>query len=290
MQLLIVTGMSGSGKSCVMDVMEDIGYYCIDNIPPKLIPRFVDLCRHSESSLNKLAVAVDIRSGDMFTEIFHAWQAMKSQEDVEVKILFIEASDEVLIKRYKETRRKHPLDERFNGNLHQAIKYEWEQLSQLREIADYYIETSNTSANQLKDQIKSIFLDRRSDSLIIKVMSFGFKYGVSTESDLVFDVRCLPNPFYIDELRNHTGCESCVRDYVMSFEQSQELFSKLSDLIDYLIPLYINEGKSQLVIAFGCTGGKHRSITFAELMAKHLTEKEYRVQKYHRDITKDKKL
>ncbi len=290
MQLLIVTGMSGSGKSCVMDVMEDIGYYCIDNIPPKLIPRFVDLCRHSESGLNKLAVAVDIRSGDMFTEIFHAWQAMKSQEDVEVKILFIEASDEVLIKRYKETRRKHPLDERFNGNLHQAIKYEWEQLSQLREIADYYIETSNTSANQLKDQIKSIFLDRRSDSLIIKVMSFGFKYGVSTESDLVFDVRCLPNPFYIDELRNHTGCESCVRDYVMSFEQSQELFSKLSDLIDYLIPLYINEGKSQLVIAFGCTGGKHRSITFAELMAKHLTEKEYRVQKYHRDITKDKKL
>lgn len=290
MQLLIVTGMSGSGKSCVMDVMEDIGYYCIDNIPPKLIPRFVDLCRHSESGLNKLAVAVDIRSGDMFTEIFHAWQSMKNQDDIEVKVLFIEASDEVLIKRYKETRRKHPLDERFNGNLHQAIKYEWEQLSQLREIADYYIETSNTSANQLKDQIKSIFLDRRSDSLIIKVMSFGFKYGVSTESDLVFDVRCLPNPFYINELRNHTGCESCVRDYVMSFEQSQELFRKLTDLIDYLIPLYISEGKSQLVIAFGCTGGKHRSITFAELMAKHLSENEYRVQKYHRDITKDKKI
>lgn len=290
MQLLIVTGMSGSGKSCVMDVMEDIGYYCIDNLPPKLIPRFVDLCRQSESGLSKLAVAVDIRSGDMFTEIFHAWQAMKSQEDVDVKVLFIEASDEVLIKRYKETRRKHPLDERFNGNLHQAIKYEWEQLSQLREIADYYIETSNSSANQLKDQIKSIFLDKRSDSLIIKVMSFGFKYGVSTESDLVFDVRCLPNPFYIDELRNHTGCESCVRDYVMSFEQSQELFRKLTELIDYLIPLYINEGKSQLVIAFGCTGGKHRSITFAELMAKHLSENEYRVQKYHRDITKDKKI
>ncbi len=290
MQLLIVTGMSGSGKSCVMDVMEDIGYYCIDNLPPKLIPRFVDLCRQSESGLSKLAVAVDIRSGDMFTEIFHAWQAMKSQEDVDVRVLFIEASDEVLIKRYKETRRKHPLDERFNGNLHHAIKYEWEQLSQLREIADYYIETSNSSANQLKDQIKSIFLDKRSDSLIIKVMSFGFKYGVSTESDLVFDVRCLPNPFYIDELRNHTGCESCVRDYVMSFEQSQVLFRKLTDLIDYLIPLYINEGKSQLVIAFGCTGGKHRSITFAELMAKHLSENEYRVQKYHRDITKDKKI
>lgn len=290
MQLLIVTGMSGSGKSCVMDVMEDIGYYCIDNIPPKLISRFVNLCRHSENGLNKLAVAVDIRSGDMFTEIFHAWQDLKSEDDIEVKVLFIEASDEVLIKRYKETRRKHPLDERFSGNLHQAIKYEWGQLSQLREIADYYIETSNTSANQLKDQIKSIFLDRRSDSLAIKVMSFGFKYGVSTESDLVFDVRCLPNPFYIEELRNHTGCDSCVRDYVMSFEQSRELFAKLTDLIDYLIPLYINEGKSQLVIAFGCTGGKHRSITFAELMAKHLSENDYRVQKYHRDITKDRKM
>lgn len=290
MQLLIVTGMSGSGKSCVMDVMEDIGYYCIDNIPPKLISRFVDLCRHSETTLNKLAVAVDIRSGDMFAEIFHAWQNMKNETDIDVKVLFIEASSEVLIKRYKETRRKHPLDERFNSNLHQAIRYEREQLSQLREIADYYIETSNITANQLKDQIKSIFLDKISDSLIIKVMSFGFKYGVSTESDLVFDVRCLPNPFYVDELRNHTGLENCVQNYVMSFEQSQTLFEKLSDLIDYLIPLYVHEGKSQLVIAFGCTGGKHRSVTFAELIAIHLSEKDYRVQKYHRDIIKDKKI
>lgn len=290
MQLLIVTGMSGSGKSCVMDVMEDIGYYCIDNIPPKLIPRFVDLCRHSESGLNNIAVAVDIRSGDMFAEIFRSWQSLKDEADLEAKILYIEASDEVLIKRYKETRRKHPLDERFNGNLHQAIKYEWEQLSQLREIADYYIETSNLSANQLKDQVKELFLDRRSDSLTIKVMSFGFKYGVSTESDLIFDVRCLPNPFYIENLRNHTGCDQCVRDYVMSFDQSQKLFEKLKDLIDFLLPLYISEGKSQLVIAFGCTGGKHRSITFAELMSKYLRDKEYKVQKYHRDITKDKKI
>ncbi|MBQ8123001.1 MAG: RNase adaptor protein RapZ, partial [Ruminococcus sp.] len=137
---------------------------------------------------------------------------------------------------------------------------------------------------------KELFLDRRSDSMTIKVMSFGFKYGVSTESDLVFDVRCLPNPYYIDELRSHTGCEACVRDYVMSFEQSQKLLEKLTDLIDYLIPLYVHEGKSQLVIAFGCTGGKHRSITFAELMAKHLSESNFKVQKYHRDITKDKKF
>ena len=290
MKLIIVTGMSGSGKSSVMDVLEDIGYYCIDNIPPTLISRFVDLCRKSESGISKVAVAVDIRTGDMFAEIFHSWQMLKSEEDVDIKVLFIEASDEVLIKRYKETRRKHPLDEKFNGNMHDAIEHERNQLSQLREIADYYIESSNLTASQLKEQVKEIFLDRNSDSLIIKIMSFGFKYGVSTESDLVFDVRCLPNPYYIDELRNHTGCESCVRDYVMSFEQSRTLFEKLKDLIDYLIPLYIHEGKSQLVIAFGCTGGKHRSITFAELMSKHLIESDYRVQKYHRDIAKDKKF
>lgn len=288
MQLLIVTGMSGSGKSSVMDVMEDIGYYCIDNIPPKLIGRFVDLCRKSETNINRIAVAVDIRTGDMFAEIFRSWQALKSESDVEVKVLFIEASDEVLIKRYKETRRKHPLDEKFNGNLHEAIQYEWNQLSQLREIADYYIETSNLSASALKEQVKALFLDRSSDSLTIKVMSFGFKYGVSTESDLVFDVRCLPNPFYVEELRRHTGLENCVRDYVMGFEEAQVFFDKLTDLVDYLLPMYVREGKSQLVIAFGCTGGKHRSITFAELMAKHLTETGYKVQKYHRDITKDK--
>ncbi|MCR4863465.1 MAG: RNase adapter RapZ [Ruminococcus sp.] len=290
MKLLIVTGMSGSGKSSVMDVLEDIGYYCIDNIPPKLISRFVDLCRMTDNPPEKVAVAVDIRSGDMFAEIFLSWQALHNEQDVEVKVLFIEASDEVLIKRYKETRRKHPLDEKFSGNMHEAIKYEREQLSQLREIADFYIETSFLATSQLKEQVKELFLTKTSDSLSIKVMSFGFKYGVSTESDLVFDVRCLPNPYYVDELRGHTGCESCVRDYVMSFEQSQKLLEKLKDLIDYLIPLYIHEGKSQLVIAFGCTGGKHRSVTFAELIAKHLLAQDYRVQRYHRDITKDKKI
>lgn len=288
MQLLIITGMSGSGKSCVMDVMEDIGYYCIDNIPPKLISRFVDICRKSDSRINKIAVAVDIRTGDMFAEIFRSWQSLKENENLDVKVLFIEANDEVIVKRYKETRRRHPLDDKFSGNLHEAIGYERMQLSQLREIADYYIDTSELSSGQLKEQVKEIFLNRSSDSLSIKVMSFGFKYGVSTESDLVFDVRCLPNPYYVESLRNHTGCDGCVRDYVMSFEQSRELFSKLEDLIDYLIPLYVHEGKSQLVIAFGCTGGKHRSITFAELMARHLSEKKYKVQKYHRDITKDK--
>lgn len=290
MKLLIVTGMSGAGKSSVMDVMEDIGFYCIDNIPPKLIQQFVDLCRKSETGISKIAVAVDIRSGDMFAEIFHAWQTLKNEPDVEVKVLFIEANDEVLIKRYKETRRKHPLDEKYAGNMHEAIAYERSQLSQLREVADYYIESSGYSSSQLKEQVKLLFLDNSSDSLIIKIMSFGFKYGVSTESDLVFDVRCLPNPYYVPELRSHTGLEECVREYVMLSEQSQELYGKLTELIDFLIPLYVHEGKSQLVIAFGCTGGKHRSITFAELMAGHLAEEGYKVQKYHRDVTKDRKF
>lgn len=290
MQLLIVTGMSGAGKSSVMDVMEDIGYYCIDNIPPKLISKFVDLCRQSESAITKVAVAVDIRTGDMFAEIFRSWQKLKTDSDVEVKVLFIDANQNVLMNRYKETRRKHPLQEKFGGNIKSAIDYEYIQLSQLREIADFYIDTTDYATAQLKEHIKSIFLERSSDSLLIQIMSFGFKYGIPSECDLVFDVRCLPNPYYVDELRSHTGCEQCVRDFVMGFPQSRELFDKLADLIDYLIPHYVHEGKSQLVIGFGCTGGKHRSITFAELMAKHLDEKDYRVQKYHRDITKDRKL
>ncbi len=286
MKLLIVTGMSGSGKSSVMDVMEDIGFYCIDNIPPKLIPQFVDLCRKSETGIDKIAVAVDIRTGNMFAEIFYVWQTLKNERDVETKVLFIEANDEVIIQRYKETRRKHPLDEQFNGNIHEAIKYEREQLVKLKEIADHYIETTGYSTARLKEEVRSLFLENTSDSMTIKVMSFGFKYGVPTEADLIFDVRCLPNPFYIESLRNHTGTEECIQKYVMASDDSKQFFQKLTDLIDFLVPLYVKEGKSQLVISFGCTGGKHRSITFAELMAEHLVKQNYRIQKYHRDITK----
>ncbi len=286
MQLVMITGMSGSGKSMIMQVMEDIGFYCIDNLPPQLIPKFVDICEHSEGSLNKVAIAVDIRSGDMFADIYRSWRQMK-EEHVDVKMIFAEASDEVLIKRYKETRRKHPLDDKC-GSLQEAISFERERLQQLREIADYYVETSHLSVAQLKEEIKNMFLEKKSDSILVKVMSFGYKYGVSTEADLVLDVRCLPNPFYIPELKSHTGCESCVRDYVMQFPQSQQLFQKIEDLLDFLLPMYVSEGKSQLVVAFGCTGGKHRSITFAELMGDVLRKKGYRVLKMHRDIAKDR--
>ncbi|MBQ7013057.1 MAG: RNase adapter RapZ, partial [Oscillospiraceae bacterium] len=195
MQLVMITGMSGSGKSMIMQVMEDIGFYCIDNLPPQLIPKFVDICEHSEGSLNKVAIAVDIRSGDMFADIYRSWRQMK-EENVDVKMIFAEASDEVLIKRYKETRRKHPLDDKC-GSLQEAISFERERLQQLREIADYYVETSHLSVSQLKEEIKNMFLEKKSDSILVKVMSFGYKYGVSTEADLVLDVRCLPNPFYI---------------------------------------------------------------------------------------------
>lgn len=287
MQFIIVTGMSGSGKSCAMNVLEDIDFYCIDNIPPQLLSKFADICMHSKGRLERVAVAVDIRSGDLFSEIFENWKILKDYAGLDVKILYLEANDEVIIKRYKETRRKHPLDDKFGSCMHKAIAYEREQLSSLREVADYYVESSYLSASQLKKEIKSLFLENSSDSMVVKIMSFGYKYGVSTESDLVFDVRCLPNPFYIKELRKKTGCDSCVRDYVMSFEQSNTLLDKIKDLLDFLIPLYVQEGKSQLVISFGCTGGKHRSITFAELVSDHLVSRGLRVQKNHRDINKD---
>ncbi|MBR4102115.1 MAG: RNase adapter RapZ [Oscillospiraceae bacterium] len=285
MQLVMITGMSGSGKSMVMQVMEDIGYYCIDNLPPQLIPKFVEICRQKENGVNKVAIAVDIRSGGMFSDIYSCWHNLKHESGVDVKVVFTEASEEVLIQRYKETRRKHPLGDKC-GSLQEAIAYEQEQLQPMRAIADFYVETSHLSVQQLKEEIKSMFLTEKSDSLLIKVMSFGYKYGVSTESDLVLDVRCLPNPFYIPELKTHTGCESCVRDYVMQFPQSKELLAKFMDMLEFLLPLYISEGKSQLVIAFGCTGGKHRSITFAEIVSEALLEKGYRVHKMHRDITR----
>jgi UPF0042 nucleotide-binding protein len=288
MQVVIVTGLSGSGKSCVMDVLEDIGYYCIDNLPPQLMDRFIGICRESENQLDRIAIAADLRSGDMFADAYHCLRHLRQQQDLDLKILFLEATDEVIVKRYKETRRKHPLDEKFNSCLHEAIRFEREQLLQIKGIADYYLETSYQSSSQLKEQIREIFLDNMSDSMVVKVTSFGFKYGVSTESDLVFDVRCLPNPYYIEDLRSHTGRDACVQDYVMSFEQSRQLMTKLKDLLDFLIPLYIHEGKSRLVISFGCTGGKHRSITFAERIGDYLLSKGMHVIKQHRDIHKDR--
>lgn len=285
MQLVIVTGMSGSGKSTAMKVLEDIGFYCIDNLPPLLIPKFVDICEQTGGSLNKVAVAIDIRTGDMFSEILTTLRTLREQMHTQLKVIFMEATNDTLIRRYKETRRKHPLLEKC-CTLEEAIQLEREQLHPLQSVSDYYIETTRLSTSQLGAEVRELFLDNQTDSMLIKVMSFGYKYGLSTEADLVFDVRCLPNPYYVSELKSHTGCESCVRDYVMKYRQSQELYQKLSDLLTFLLPLYIAEGKAQLVVAFGCTGGKHRSVTFAELIGDALREQGYRIHKLHRDITK----
>lgn len=287
MQLVIITGMSGSGKSTAMRVMEDIGFYCIDNLPPLLISKFVDLCEHTEGTLSRVAIAVDIRTGEMFSEIRSVLSELK--ETTEVRVIFTEASDDVLVKRYKETRRLHPLHEKCSS-LSDAIRMERSQLRPLREMADYFIETSYLSNAQLGQEIRNLFLEQRSDSMLLKVMSFGYKYGISSESDLVFDVRCLPNPFYQPDLKMHTGCEACVQDFVMRSEDSQALLQKLMELLEFLLPLYVAEGKSQLVVAFGCTGGKHRSVTFAELVGDALREKGYRVHKLHRDIAKDRSV
>ncbi|MCI7232772.1 MAG: RNase adapter RapZ [Oscillospiraceae bacterium] len=283
MKFLIVTGLSGSGKSGAVNALEDIGYYCIDNIPPQLIPKFADICMQSNGQMDKVAIVTDIRGGDMFYQLDGGLEYLR-HSGPDVKILFLDASDDVLIKRYKETRRRHPLDEQCHGSLLSAITKERSVLSGIREAADYYIDTSDMSMAQLRDTVTDLFMDNPDDRMAVKVMSFGFKYGMCREADIVLDVRCLPNPYYIPELKKHTGLESCVRDYVMSFEQSKELEKKLRDLIDFLLPLYRHEGKTSLVIAFGCTGGKHRSVTFAENMHTYLEEKGVRTRVTHRDI------
>lgn len=284
MEFVIVTGLSGSGKSSVVKALEDIGYFCIDNMPPQLIPSFAAMC-NDNPEIQKVAIVTDIRGGAMFFKLEECITKLHIR-GIDVKVLFLEASREVLMKRYKETRRKHPLDEVSVGDIGKAIDAEAELLSKIRENADYIIDSTNLSTGQLKEQISGLFLDNASDAMIVSCMSFGFKYGSPQEADLVFDVRCLPNPFYIPELKHKTGLDKEVQDYVMSFPQSQELRDKLFDLIDFLIPHYVTEGKSRLVIAYGCTGGKHRSVTFAELTAAYLKGKGLRVRTLHRDAEK----
>lgn len=285
MEFIIVTGMSGGGKSSAIKVLEDIGYFCIDNMPPQLIPNFAAICSEN-GEINKVAIVTDIRGGTLFLKLSECISGLVNTDGIDVKVLFLEASKEVLMKRYSETRRKHPLDEVSGGDLSKAIDAEAELLSEIHANADYIIDSSLLTTAQLKGQIAGLFLDKPSDSIIVSCMSFGFKYGVPGEADLVFDVRCLPNPFYVPELKHKTGLDAEVRDYVMKYEQSQILESKIWDMVDFLLPCYISEGKSRLVIAFGCTGGKHRSITFAERTAAYLREKECKVRIVHRDIEK----
>lgn len=285
MELVIVTGMSGAGKSCTIDTLEDIGFFCVDNMTPQLIPTFVKLLHDSEEQREKVAFVADIRLGDSFSNLFNALEELRVMK-VEYKILFIDADNEVLMRRYQETRRKHPLSNDKTQELQDVIAKERELLKKARNIADFIVDTSLLNTAKLKERIAKLFLDDVVNTMKINVASFGFKYGVPKDSDLVFDVRCLPNPFYVPELKNRTGLESEVKDYVMQFEQAQGLVPKLLDLINYLVPLYRAEGKSQLTISIGCTGGKHRSVVFAELVKQSIKDKGYNVSSYHRDINR----
>ena len=285
MEFLIVTGLSGAGKSRAVDALEDIGFYCVDNIPPKLIPTFYDLCAKAGNTFSRVAVVTDIRGCDMFSSLFETLDDLKN-EDKHYRILFLDANDYVLINRFKETRRKHPLAENNLGSLEQAVKLEREILRPVREKADYIIDTSFLSPAQLKERISNLFLGDSSQALMVHCVSFGFKYGIPTEADLVFDVRCLPNPFYIEELKHLTGLDEPVYSYVMKWEQTKGVVQRLMSLIDCMLPLYCDEGKSQLVIAIGCTGGKHRSVALAQLLYDHLLENGHRTSVNHRDIQK----
>lgn len=286
MQLVIVTGMSGAGKSRTIDTLEDIGFFCVDNMTPKLIPTFVKILTDSTEAREKVAFVADIRLGDSFSSLFNALEELRAMK-IDYKILFLDADNDVLARRYQETRRKHPLQSDDSPKeLREIIENEREMLKKARNIADFVIDTSLMTNSLLKERVSELFLDNVTDSIKINVVSFGFKYGIPKDSDLVFDVRCLPNPFYIPELKNHTGLEAPVRDYVMKFDQSRGLVPKLQDLMNYLLPLYRTEGKSQLTVSVGCTGGKHRSVVFAELLGKNIKEKGYNASVYHRDINR----
>lgn len=285
MEFIILTGVSGSGKSTAVNALEDVGFYCIDNMPPELITKFAALCAASDKNFDRVAFVADVRSGSFFKELYVTINDLKKSGE-KVKVLFLDADDAVIEARYKETRRKHPLLNLAKGDILNSISLERDMLANVKGISDYFIDSSYLSAAQLKEKVKSLFLENEDDFIQIDICSFGFKYGPMREADLVFDVRCLPNPYYVDTLRRKTGLAKEVSDYVMQFDEAKELEKKLYDLIDFLLPLYIKEGKSQLIIAFGCTGGKHRSVTFAERLAKHLSTRYLKVRINHRDIDK----
>lgn len=283
MKFTIVTGMSGSGKTRVIRYLEDMGYFCIDNMPPMLIPKFTEMLTLSNGKFNNVALVIDMRVGDMINQLLE--QVAELKKKYGVSILFLNANDETLVKRYKESRRSHPIDH-VNGLL-ASIHEERKLLSKLLTEADYVIDTSNLTNADLLDEIKKIFSSKEANSIEINVMAFGFKYGIPLDADLVFDVRCFPNPFYIDELKPKTGNDKEVQDYVMSFPTAVEFMDKLDDLMAFMIPLYIEEGKVSLTIAIGCTGGKHRSVTMTNKLAGYLKSQNYKVNISYRDIGRE---
>ena len=285
MRFVIVTGMSGAGKTSVLKFLEDINFFCVDNLPPALLPKFAELCYEQEGEIERVAMGIDIRGGRLFNDLFEVLSDLQSK-GYQYEILYLDASDEVLIKRYKETRRSHPLSR--NGSIQEGIRKEREMLRDVKTKATYIIDTSQALTRQLKEQINGIFVENKThENLVITIQSFGFKYGIPTDSDLVFDVRFLPNPFYIQELKELTGNDEPVSSYVMQFEESRMFLAKLVDMVEFLIPLYIKEGKNNLVISIGCTGGKHRSVTLANALFHALGQEKHTLLLQHHDIEKD---
>ena len=287
MRFVIVTGVSGAGKTAALKMLEDMGYFCVDNLPIQLLEKFASLLPEMQSeNVRNVALGIDARSGSALDELEVVLDRMK-QTGYDYEILFMDAEDSVLVKRYKESRRSHPLARA--GRVDEGIRLEREKTKFLRKRADYIIDTSNLLTRELKQEIDRIFVDNQDFcNMMISVLSFGFKYGIPVDSDLVFDVRFLPNPYYVEGLRAKTGNDKEIQDYVMQFREANVFLDKLEDMLEFLIPNYITEGKNQLVISIGCTGGKHRSVTLANELYKRLSGKKgYGLKIEHRDIGKD---
>lgn len=282
MEVIIVTGLSGAGKSQAINCMEDLGYYCIDNMPPALIKNFVDLSVQDRMNIEKAAFVIDIRGGEFFDDLKVTLDELKHR-GMNFKVMFLEASDEVLIRRFKETRRTHPLS--CAGNTLEGITEERKRLMSIRELADFLIDTSNMKAAKLSEEIqKLLFSDESSPNFTISVQSFGYKHGIPLDADIVFDMRFIPNPYYLSSMRHLTGNSEKVRNYVMKFPEVQDFVQRVHELINLLIPLYIREGKSHLVLAFGCTGGQHRSVTMTNEFSKIFLAEGKRVVTVHRNL------
>lgn len=286
MQLFIVSGMSGAGKSTVISILEDSGYFCVDNLPPELIPKFAELCQMGSGEHQRAAVVCDIRGGSNFDGLFKSLEALDALK-VPYQILFVEADDQTIIKRYKETRRSHPLMDS-QGTLARAVEAERKLMEPVRDRADIVLQTDAMSTRKLRDRVlELVYPGRQKNSeLDVCVTSFGFKYGLPMEADLVFDVRFLPNPFYIDSLKHQTGLDDGVRDYVFQFSQSREFLEKMEDMVAFLLPQFVEEGKSMVVVAIGCTGGRHRSVAMTHALAEYVRGLGYHVSENHRDMTR----
>ncbi|NOR21951.1 MAG: RNase adapter RapZ [Candidatus Aminicenantes bacterium] len=279
-RFLIITGLSGSGKTVVSRFLEDIGYYCIDNLPSKLIPNLVEFWTRKEVEIEKIALVVDIREVGFSKKFPEVLKTIRKK--ISPRLIFLEASDEALVKRFSESRRPHPLARK--RSVMESVKLERKRLAEIKRMADEVIDTTSTNISQIKEHLTRKFFKRKDRKMQIMVVSFGYKYGIPLDSDLVFDTRFLPNPFYIDELRNKTGKSPKVREFVLKEEETRKFLSKLYSFVDFLIPRFIDEGKSILTISTGCTGGKHRSVILAEKLKGHIKHKNYNVRIYHRDL------